>query len=62
MKLQLMTISQADLAPGQEATQLMRVMVPPGAQLRLRLRLAYTYQDQPVQEQTDYSFPPEALS
>jgi AP-1 complex subunit gamma-1 len=57
MKLQMMAISSADLSPGQDATQLMRVMVPPGAQIRLRIRLSYTAQGEQKTEQTDYSFP-----
>ena len=57
MKLQMMAITSADLAPGQEATQLMRVMVPPGAQIRLRLRLSYTFAGEQRQEQTDFAFP-----
>lgn len=61
MKLQMMAISNADLAPSGEATQLLRVMVPPGGQLRLRLRIAYTYQGQQQQEQADYAFPAGAI-
>lgn len=57
MKLQMLAISTSDIQPGQEATQLMRIMLPPGAQLKLRLRLLYTYQGETKQEQTDYAFP-----
>jgi AP-1 complex subunit gamma-1 len=49
MRLQIQDIS---------TTQLLRVIVPPGAQLRLRLRLLYTYQGESRQEQADYAFPP----
>lgn len=57
MKLQMLAISTSDIQPGQDATQLMRIMLPPGAQLKLRLRLLYTYQGESKQEQTDYAFP-----
>ena len=58
MKLQMMAISNADLYPGGKAeTQLMRVLVPPGAPIRLRLRLAYTYMGEQRQEQSDFAFP-----
>ncbi|OAA64598.1 ap-1 complex subunit gamma-1 [Niveomyces insectorum RCEF 264] len=41
-KLQLLAISSAEISPGQEATQLMRVVGLKGP-LRLRLRIAYTH-------------------
>lgn len=41
-KLQLLAISSADLVPGQEATQLMRVIGVKGP-LRLRLRISYAH-------------------
>lgn len=57
MKLQMLAISTSEINPGQEATQLMRIMLPPGAQLKLRLRLLYSYQGESKQEQTDFTFP-----
>ena len=58
MKLQMMAISNPDIQPGApESTQLMRVMVPPGAQIRLRIRISYAYQGEPRTEQTDFTFP-----
>ncbi|EFX01087.1 ap-1 complex subunit gamma-1 [Grosmannia clavigera kw1407] len=41
-KLQLLAISSSDVAPGQEASQLMRVIGAKGP-LRLRLRITYTH-------------------
>ncbi|KAL5627520.1 hypothetical protein BROUX41_003673 [Berkeleyomyces rouxiae] len=56
-KLQLLAISNADLAPGAEATQAVRVSGCTGA-LRLRLRLAFTHSaGGPVQEQFAWSEP-----
>ncbi|CAK7204140.1 clathrin associated protein complex large subunit [Sporothrix eucalyptigena] len=56
-KLQLLAISSADLAPGQEATQLMRVVGVKGP-LRLRLRIGFTHPSSgQVVEQVNWTEP-----
>lgn len=55
-KLQLLAISSADLGPGQEATQLMRVVGAKGP-LRLRLRIAFTTPAGQVLEQVNWTEP-----
>ncbi|KAL2888175.1 AP-1 complex subunit gamma-1 [Ceratocystis lukuohia] len=56
-KLQLLAISNADLGPGGEATQIIRVSGCTGA-LRLRLRLSFMHSaGGPVQEQFAWSEP-----
>ncbi|KAH6633515.1 adaptin N terminal region-domain-containing protein [Boeremia exigua] len=59
-KLQLQPISAAELAPGQDATQQMRVTSvngAPPARLRLRLKLGYAGAAGPAQEQVDWAEP-----
>ncbi|EPE09643.1 ap-1 adaptor complex subunit gamma-1 [Ophiostoma piceae UAMH 11346] len=55
-KLQLLAISSADLGPGQEATQLMRVVGAKGP-LRLRLRIAFTTPAGQILEQVNWTEP-----
>ncbi|CAM1510264.1 Fc.00g005990.m01.CDS01 [Cosmosporella sp. VM-42] len=54
-KLQLLSISSSDLAPGAEATQMMRVSGCKGP-LRLRLRIAYSHSTAgPVMDQVNWT-------
>ncbi|KAI0704275.1 Adaptor protein complex AP-1 gamma subunit [Cytidiella melzeri] len=58
-QLQMLPMSNADVQPGATETQQMRVIAPAGANIRLRLRIAYSIGGQPVQEQVDFAgFPP----
>ncbi|KAI6101346.1 adaptin N terminal region-domain-containing protein [Pisolithus sp. B1] len=58
-QLQMLPMSNSDIRPGATETQQMRVIAPPGANVRLRLRISYTLAGQAVQEQVDFSgFPP----
>ncbi len=62
-KLQMLAISSANLSPGENATQQMRVMAPQGAQVRLRLRVGFQVDGQEVSEQVDFSsFPANLLA
>jgi AP-1 complex subunit gamma-1 len=54
-QLQMQAISKADLAPGGTETQQLRILAPPGAQIRLRLRIQYKADGKPVQDQQDFA-------
>ncbi|KIK60420.1 hypothetical protein GYMLUDRAFT_43730 [Collybiopsis luxurians FD-317 M1] len=58
-QLQMLPMSNPDVAPGAVETQQMRVVAPVGSAVRLRLRISYTVNGQAVQDQVDFSgFPP----
>ncbi|KAG1728067.1 adaptin N terminal region-domain-containing protein [Suillus paluster] len=58
-QLQMLPMSNPDVQPGATETQQMRVIAPPGSNVRLRLRVSYTLAGQAVQDQIDFSgFPP----
>ncbi|KAG6333060.1 hypothetical protein ID866_6029 [Astraeus odoratus] len=58
-QLQMLPMSSPDIHPGATETQQMRVVAPPGANVRLRLRISYTLAGQVIQDQVDFSgFPP----
>ncbi|GAA5913666.1 hypothetical protein JCM8208_005896 [Rhodotorula glutinis] len=62
-KLQMLAMSRQDVAPGATETQQLRVMVgAQGANVRLRLRIAYVVDGAQQQDQTDFSFPPELMA
>ncbi|KAF9563998.1 Adaptor protein complex AP-1 gamma subunit, partial [Agrocybe pediades] len=57
--LQMLPMSNPTINPGAIETQQMRVAAPPGSNVRLRLRIAYSIGGQSYQEQVDFSgFPP----
>ncbi|TFK86977.1 gamma-adaptin [Polyporus arcularius HHB13444] len=58
-QLQMAPISSPDVHPGRTETQEMRVLAPPGANIRLRLRIAFNVAGRAVQDQVDFAgFPP----
>ncbi|KAL4078785.1 adaptin N terminal region-domain-containing protein [Scleroderma yunnanense] len=58
-QLQMLPMSSPDVLPGAIESQQMRVIAPPGANVRLRLRISYMLAGQAIQEQIDFSgFPP----
>ncbi|KAF9052363.1 gamma-adaptin [Hymenopellis radicata] len=58
-QLQMMAMSNQTVSPGSIETQQMRVVAPPGSNVRLRLRIAYSMGGSNVQDQVDFSgFPP----
>ncbi|PBK99220.1 Adaptor protein complex AP-1 gamma subunit [Armillaria gallica] len=58
-QLQMQPMSSPHVNPGSTETQQMRVISPPGANVRLRLRISYTLTGRAVQDQIDFSgFPP----
>lgn len=62
-RLQMLAMSRQDVAPGATETQQLRVMVgAAGANVRLRLRIAYVVDGAQHQDQTDFSFPPELMA
>ncbi|KAG1735529.1 adaptin N terminal region-domain-containing protein [Suillus lakei] len=61
-QLQMLPMSNSDVQPGTTETQQMRVMAPPGSNIRLRLRVSYTLAGQTVQDQIDFSGFPSGLT
>ncbi|KIJ20668.1 hypothetical protein PAXINDRAFT_6462 [Paxillus involutus ATCC 200175] len=61
-QLQMLPMSNPDVHPGTTETQQMRVIAPPGSNVRLRLRVSYTLAGQAVQEQVDFSGFPSGLT
>ncbi|KIJ55329.1 hypothetical protein M422DRAFT_151443 [Sphaerobolus stellatus SS14] len=62
-QLQMMPMSSPNINPGATETQQMRVLAPVGAQVRLRLRISFTSNGQPIQDQVDFAgFPPNLTS
>ncbi|KAF9071338.1 adaptin N terminal region-domain-containing protein [Rhodocollybia butyracea] len=58
-QLQMLPMSNPDVAPGTVETQQMRVIAPVGSPVRLRLRIAYSLNGEAVQDQVDFAgFPP----
>ncbi|CAA7265109.1 unnamed protein product [Cyclocybe aegerita] len=58
-QLQMLPMSNPSINPGAVETQQMRVVAPVGSNVRLRLRIAYTYAGQNYQDQVDFAgFPP----
>ncbi|KAG9309518.1 adaptin N terminal region-domain-containing protein [Chiua virens] len=58
-QLQMLPMSNPDVKPGATETQQLRVIAPPGSNVRLRLRIAYSLAGQATQDQVDFSgFPP----
>ncbi|KAJ3515527.1 hypothetical protein NLJ89_g1699 [Agrocybe chaxingu] len=58
-QLQMLPMSNPSINPGAVETQQMRVVAPVGSNVRLRLRIAYSYAGQNYQDQVDFAgFPP----
>lgn len=59
-QLQMLAMSNGDVVPGATETQQMRIIAPPGAAVRLRLRISFTKAGQQITDQQDFSgFPPD---
>lgn len=59
-QLQMLAMSNGDVLPGATETQQMRIIAPPGAAVRLRLRISYIKAGQQITDQQDFSgFPPD---
>ncbi|KAJ9121463.1 hypothetical protein QFC22_002079 [Naganishia vaughanmartiniae] len=63
-QLQMLAMSNGDIPPGATETQQMRIIAPPGAQVRLRLRISFSKADsgEAVQEQVDFAGFPAGLT
>ncbi|KIO26478.1 hypothetical protein M407DRAFT_74344 [Tulasnella calospora MUT 4182] len=58
-QLQMLPMSNQTVAPGATETQQLRVIAPAGAQIRLRIRVAFTLGGENIQDQVDFTgFPP----
>jgi AP-1 complex subunit gamma-1 len=57
-QLQMLAMSNGNVSPGTAETQQMRIIAPPGAQIRLRLRVTFQKGGEQIQDQVDFaSFP-----
>ena len=57
-QLQMLAMSNGNISPGTAETQQMRIIAPPGAQIRLRLRVTFQTGGEQIQDQVDFaSFP-----
>jgi len=61
-QLQMMPMSSPNINPGATETQQMRVMVPVGALVRLRLRISFSMAGRTIQDQVDFSGFPSSLT
>ncbi|WVQ80505.1 hypothetical protein IAT38_002610 [Cryptococcus sp. DSM 104549] len=61
-QLQMQAMSSADVAPGGVETQQMRIHVPAGAAIRLRMRITYTKGGQAITDQQDFAGFPAGLT
>ncbi|KAI0034451.1 adaptin N terminal region-domain-containing protein [Vararia minispora EC-137] len=58
-QLQMLPMSSPDVLPGKTETQQMRIIAPPGSNVKLRLRVSYSVDGQACQDQVDFAgFPP----
>lgn len=48
-------MSNGNVSPGATESQQMRIIAPPGAQIRLRLRISFQRGSELIQEQVDFS-------
>lgn len=51
----MQAMSNPNVSPGATETQQLRILAPPGANIRLRLRVSYKKDGQPVQDQLDFA-------
>jgi AP-1 complex subunit gamma-1 len=58
----MLAMSNGNVAPGTVESQQMRIIAPPGAQIRLRLRITFQHGSQSIQEQVDFSAFPANLT
>lgn len=61
-QLHMLPMSNSTVSPGALETQQMRVVAPVGSAVRLRLRIAYSIDGQPFQDQVDFSGFPAGLT
>ncbi|TFL02054.1 adaptin N terminal region-domain-containing protein [Pterulicium gracile] len=61
-QLSMLPMSNPEVKPGSVETQQMRVVAPPGSNVRLRLRISFAVDGQSVTDQTDFSSFPAGLT
>ena len=61
-QLQMLAMSNGNISPGTAETQQMRIIAPPGAQIRLRLRVTFQTGGEQIQDQVDFASFPENLT
>ncbi|KAG8714077.1 clathrin associated protein complex large subunit [Ceratobasidium sp. 394] len=61
-QLQMLPMSKADVQPGAIETQNLKILAPPGSQVKLRIRVGFTVGGSPVQEQVDFGGFPASMT
>ncbi|QRV89218.1 adaptin (adaptor HA1/AP1 adaptin gamma subunit) [Ceratobasidium sp. AG-Ba] len=61
-QLQMLPMSSADVQPGTVETQNLKILAPPGSQVKLRIRVGFTAASGPVQEQVDFAGFPASMT
>ncbi|KAG8741714.1 clathrin associated protein complex large subunit [Ceratobasidium sp. 414] len=61
-QLQMLPMSKADVQPGAIETQNLKILAPPGSQVKLRIRISFTAGGNPVQEQVDFAGFPASMT
>ncbi|KAG9103898.1 clathrin associated protein complex large subunit [Ceratobasidium sp. 370] len=61
-QLQMLPMSKADVQPGAVETQNLKILAPPGSQVKLRIRIGFTVGGNPVQEQVDFAGFPASMT
>ncbi|CAE6419473.1 unnamed protein product [Rhizoctonia solani] len=61
-QLQMLPMSSADVNPGNVETQVLKILAPPGSQVKLRIRVAFTGSGGPIQEQLDFAGFPASMT
>ncbi|KAG9123811.1 clathrin associated protein complex large subunit [Ceratobasidium sp. 392] len=58
----MLPMSSADVQPGAVETQNLKILAPPGSQVKLRIRIGFTANSNPVQEQVDFAGFPASMT
>ncbi|KAG8791594.1 clathrin associated protein complex large subunit [Ceratobasidium sp. 428] len=61
-QLQMLPMSSADVQPGAVETQNLKILAPPGSQVKLRIRVGFTAGGNPIQEQVDFAGFPASMT
>ncbi|KAF8597669.1 Adaptor protein complex AP-1 gamma subunit [Ceratobasidium sp. AG-I] len=61
-QLQMLPMSSADVQPGAVETQSMKILAPPGSQVKLRIRVSFTGSAGAIQDQVDFAGFPASMT
>ncbi|CEL63022.1 AP-1 complex subunit gamma-1 OS=Ustilago maydis (strain 521 / FGSC 9021) GN=APL4 PE=3 SV=2 [Rhizoctonia solani AG-1 IB] len=61
-QLQMLPMSSSDVNPGNVETQVLKILAPPGSQVKLRIRIAFTGPGGSIQDQIDFAGFPASMT